>query len=51
LGQTFSGQYDESLLDITGKVFFDDEIFLFDYETHLLLESVAHSSVDTKYTP
>jgi len=51
LGQTFSGQYDETLLDITGKVFFDDEIFLFDYETHLLLESVSHSSVDTKYTP
>jgi cytochrome c oxidase subunit 2 len=48
LGQTFSDQYDNSLLDITGKIFYDDEIFLFDYETHLLRESMTYSVVDAK---
>lgn len=29
---TSSEEFDDSLVDITGKVFFDDEIFLFDSE-------------------
>lgn len=34
-------EYDSKLIDITGRVLFDDEIFLFDMETHLIRESMS----------
>jgi len=34
-------EYDSSLIDITGRVLFDDEIFLFDMETHLMRDSIS----------
>lgn len=32
-------EYDNSLMDINGRSLFDDEIFLFDMETHMMRES------------
>lgn len=38
-------EYDSKLIDITGRVLFDDEIFLFDMETHLIRESMSSLSI------
>lgn len=43
---TSINEYDDSLVDINGKVLFDDEIFLFDYETHLLRDSIMDTNAD-----
>ena len=43
-----SNLFDDSLIDIHGKILFDDEIFLFDSNSHLLRDSMTSLTVESK---